>query len=105
MKFDTFNELVEKQVELCKKVLMVKNKEYSSGEDRLHNFKVIARKLNITPEQACLVLMQKHVVSVEDIAGGKEATPEMMDEKFGDIINYYILLRALIEERQEEKKD
>lgn len=98
-----FNTLVQKRVKQCTDILFVKNKEYSSDTDRLHNFKVAAQFLGCHPITALKGMMVKHEVSIFDmccavIEGGQPPSYILMDEKFGDVHNYLFLLEALMEE-------
>ncbi|MCP4127754.1 MAG: hypothetical protein GY753_11905 [Gammaproteobacteria bacterium] len=82
-----------------KKVLGTKAGEYAHGGDRLHNFKVAAAVNDVPPEQALWGMATKHLVSVMDLVAGRlVARPEMVDEKIGDMINYLILLEAILKE-------
>jgi len=50
-----------------------------------------------TPERALWGMAKKHLVSVTDLIHGRaEVTPERIDEKIGDMINYLILLEGLL---------
>jgi hypothetical protein len=101
-----FNEFVKARADSCMAVLIKKDKEYSSGTDRLHNFKVAGRVLGMSPIDSLLGMFSKHLVSVLDIcdlikAGKYPPDKAVMDEKFGDCHNYIYLLEALIEEYRE----
>lgn len=83
-----------------KSVLAIKADEYASSADRLHNFKTAAKMLDTTPEVALVGMAIKHAVSVQDMVIQPEIiTPELIDEKIGDCINYLVLLEALMLER------
>jgi len=103
---ENFDKLLGRRLEKINSVLKSKAKEYAKG-DRLHNFKVAAMLAQspITPEQALLGMLRKHLVSVidiiEDTGNGIVASRAMVDEKVGDTINYMILLEALLVEREE----
>lgn len=103
MKAEKFNEVVEERISKIKSTLVRKAAEYSSDDDRLHNFKVAARINGETPEKALWGMMSKHLVSVIDIISGTSAgklpNADMRDEKIGDAINYLILLEALLIEK------
>ena len=101
-----FNEIVKARADSCMAVLIKKDKEYSSGTDRLHNFKVAGRVLGISPIDSLLGMFSKHLVSILDIcdlikAGKYPPDKAVMTEKFGDCHNYFFLLEALIEEYRE----
>lgn len=108
MDTNRFNKVVANRIQKIESVLSSKAKEYSSGVDRLHNFKVAALlgQNPITPEQALFGMMRKHLVSVIDIieatAVGDYPSDALRDEKIGDTINYTILLEALLIERKEK---
>lgn len=102
---DDFNALMEARFETCKKVLSAKSDEYSTATDKLHNFKVAAKMQTITPESALRGMWTKHLVSMLDIIRvieyhGIIPTKELLNEKVTDVINYTVLLEALIEERR-----
>ena len=95
--------------ELITKTLIQKGKEYTRGKDRLSNFKGMAAMLDCGPERALLGAWAKHLQSIFDMISDLEsdnirqhASLAQWDEKIGDVINYLILLRALIEERRDE---
>jgi hypothetical protein len=103
MRTDQFNTIVNSRCEKIQKVLVKKAAEYSSAEDRLHNFKVASRINDETPEKALWGMMTKHLVSILDIVAatraGRRPSAELRDEKIGDAINYLILLEALLIEQ------
>jgi hypothetical protein len=107
MRHETFNNLVEARIDDCVETLGVKNKEYSSDSDRLHNFKKAGRMKGQDPIQALDGMWLKHRVSMDDIIEQMIADPtylpprELVKEKVTDNVNYNILLEALIEDRRE----
>ena len=107
MNHDTFNQIVADRFQECKNVLVRKNHEYSSGDDRLHNFKKAARMKGQDPIQALDGMWLKHRVSVDDMVERLIRDPEyipdqkLISEKFGDLINYALLLEGLIEGRRD----
>jgi hypothetical protein len=104
MKHKAFNKLLEKRIELIRKVLEEKCEEYSRNDDKLYNFKEAGRTDNVTPEHALWGMCLKQRVSVSDIVkdidSGKIPSDKLLNEKIGDVINYMILLEALIKERK-----
>lgn len=94
-----FDKIVERRLGLTRRVLVGKALEYAKDGDRLHNFNKAASIQGITPKQAAWNFFIKHFVSVQDmIESDKRYTKEMWDEKLGDMINYLILIEALIED-------
>lgn len=107
---DEADKMIEDVLSHIESSLAIKGKEYVRNDDRLHNFNVAAKKKDITREQAIDGMRLKHEISIDDmrndIANGILPTKEMVDEKFGDIINYYILEKMSILHRIKNlKKD
>jgi hypothetical protein len=96
--------IVARRFDEIRKVLLSKSKEYTSEGDRLANFRRAASMLEVSPEQALVGMWAKHVISITDLAtwaadNDSRLTPEIVDEKIVDTINYMILLEALFQER------
>ncbi len=106
MKTDNFNQLLEYILARARQSLSSKGHEYSTEEDKLHNFKRAAQILGVTTEQALMGMYIKHLVSVLDmidnINKGIYPTKELLEEKNKDSINYHILLEAIIRENMGE---
>lgn len=92
-------------------VLEAKGKEYSTDSDKLHNFKRAASVaeeygIKISPAQSAFFFQLKHLVSIHDLVDGlrPEFTHDQMLEKFGDAINYCILIDALETEYKQTNK-
>lgn len=100
MNKNTFERVVEDTLGMAQKVLTRKSGEYSSSDDKLHNFDKAKDLMRCkTKEFALLGMLNKHLVSVIDMIEKFEKTGElptsnMIDEKIGDSINYFILLKA-----------
>lgn len=125
MNSEKFNQIVDRRKSLITSVLQRKAAEYVQGGDRLYNFKRAATITGDSPEKALLGMLMKHIVSVLDIIEKIEKahqiknteydvkvsedsndrisktifTQDYIDEKFGDVINYFILLEALIHDQ------
>ena len=103
-----FDGIVERRIAAIREILLVKAKEYARNGDRLHNFKRASALLKCTPERALCGMLTKHIISVydmvDDLERGVWTARSVWDEKIGDMINYAILLEALIEERGHVKK-
>jgi len=93
----TFQRVLDTQVEQTKNTLAGKAEEYASDTDRLSNFKRAAHLKGANQAQAVTGMMSKHTVSVYDMVETGEAyTAAEWDEKIGDHINYLILLKATL---------
>ena len=103
MKPQDFKEIVEDTLTQAHNVLGVKAIEYVRNNDAMHNFNVGAKMTGQTREQVLYGFALKHHISIndmrEDISQGKLPTKVMVDEKFGDAINYLILEKASILDR------
>ena len=102
MNNEQFVEIVNARCDSIKAVLANKAKEYAADDDRLHNFKRAALIGRTNPSRALFGMMNKHLVSVldifDDIDRGILPSEAMVDEKFGDLINYLILELGVIAE-------
>ena len=98
----TYSERIEDMIEHCKDMLLTKHTEYAT-EDDFHNFNVAASLQNVTPQQALVGMMTKHVVSVCDLvndhAEGREIPLDKWKEKIGDNVNYLLILWAMVNMR------
>lgn len=99
----TFNKLV---VERCHKIaatMVKKGAEYSNDQNKLHNFDRAGEIAAVTRERALDGMLLKHYTSYRDmldqIEAGNIPSNEMIDEKIGDIINYFILFEACVKDR------
>lgn len=97
-----FNALLKRRIELTQKVLASKSKEYSSDFDKLHNFKLAGKISGQHEAEVAFGFLLKHFTSFMDmknqIAAGKKFKRAYLDEKFGNIINYFILIEAIFVE-------
>jgi hypothetical protein len=107
MTAEEFDAIVEARVLKIKETLVAKAKEYATGRDRLHNFKRGSLVKGEHPTQTCVGFLTKHLVSVldllDELAVGDGGRLRLFDEKMGDVINYLILLEALVKETQAYK--
>lgn len=103
MKRDDFYKVVDTRISKINSVLLSKEKEYADGGDRLSSFNIGASRINKIREEIIQGFMLKHELSVcsiiDEIKNGKLPSKELVDEKFGDVINYYIILEASIMDR------
>lgn len=96
MNSETFERVVDEQIQECRDILVEKAKEYATG-DRLHNFKRAAELQGTSPEEALAGMMAKHTISIYDLCTGATSKDddEVWNEKITDSINYLLLLKAL----------
>lgn len=100
-----FNHLLGVEVDRIYDTLAEKSSEYSTVDNKLHNFDKAGKMANTTRERALLGFLLKHQVSIDDIVDklDKELPSlDLVSEKITDILNYYILLKACIVDRIEK---
>jgi len=106
MKKDFFKQVLNSTLESTKQTLGVKAMEYVRNDNAMHNFDVGSRITGQTREQVIYGFALKHHISIsdirEDISKGKLPTKEVIEEKFGDAINYLILEKASILDKIKE---
>lgn len=97
---EEFDKIVNFRIEKIKEVLSIKAKEYRRNDNAFHNFEVGAQMENKHPVEILHGMHLKHLISykdmIEDVKKGLVPTEEYINEKFGDIINYFILQEAQI---------
>lgn len=86
-------------------LLDIKGGEYADDTDRLSNFKRGAALAGVTPLQCALIYMSKHYDAVatfvrDDAEGRTRPRSETINGRLDDMINYCVLLKALIAETQ-----
>jgi hypothetical protein len=98
MKVRDFFTWMDAEIEKEERGLYNKGKEYTvSSEDKLKNFKSIAERLNMKPENVLLVYLLKHMDSIRNyVFTGTEACEESISGRIRDARNYLILLHAMI---------
>ena len=93
-------------IESIKNKLWIKGEEYSTSTDKFHNFNEGAIRLKCTPERCLEAYNTKHLVSYSDILDGLDKgivpSDEYIDEKLGDIINYFILQKIQLKQRNND---
>ena len=110
MNKEEFNKVIIKQIDYCESMLLAKGAEYAPRatknmtEDRLAHFKKAAAMMNIAPKAALMGMLSKHLISVSDMCMDEQRySKEQWSEKITDSINYFLILRAIVEEELNEK--
>ena len=105
-----FNEVIVRQTDRCKSMLVAKGAEYApravknTAVDRPAHFKKAAVVMNSTPKAALMGMLSKHLISISDMCTDeRQYSREQWDEKITDSINYFLILRALVEEKSNEE--
>lgn len=105
MKREEFTNRVEKRIDLIRQTLLTKHKEYAKDDNVFRNFDEAAGGLSLhgTSSEVLWSYMTKHLVSIKDIVADKKPVDTaVVSEKIGDIINYLILLEAMLNQQGEK---
>ncbi len=85
-------------------VTAAKNVDYSAGsEDAMANYYELASASGVTPVQAWMVLMMKHVTAIMRYAKKGSVVSEPIRGRFIDLANYAMLGAALVVDLEEKK--
>ena len=97
MTYKEFNKFRDDFLERAGSLSARKSEEYTiSSLDKLYNFKHVAERLGITPEQSLMTYVLKHVDAVcNDAKTGATVSDETVESRAMDICNYMILYAAL----------
>ena len=99
--------IVNRRLESISSSLIRKNNEYASVGDVFEAFKAGTHfSLHTTKEAVAWEFMVKHLQSIQQIVSNYENNKKLpdillLDEKFGDAINYLILLEGMLKENIE----
>jgi len=101
-----FNIFLEMILERIKKTLGKKGEEYGIPSSRFSNFEDIAEVTKLPLEEGAFILMLKHFTIITDICmkryPANKITKDLITEKFGDCINYLILIEGILKEKLKE---
>jgi hypothetical protein len=113
MKTEQADRYLDEIMSQTQEVLGTKAKMYIRNGDHMHNFNQGALIKNCLREEVLADFRLKHLISVQDIINdlkrGIYPSKELVLEKYGDIINYYILelmsMLHRIEENEQNKSN
>ena len=107
MNIATYDATAAALLALANQIEVSKRPGYTAGsEDVLNNFKQVAVRSNVTPEQAWAVYFLKHVDAITSIMTQPDLpVSEAPPGRFADAVNYLKLGYALLQERQGHKAD
>jgi hypothetical protein len=101
---EDFSKRMEKRIDLIRQTLLTKHKEYAKDDNVFRNFDEAAGgfSLHSTSAEVLWSYMTKHLVSIKDIVSDNVPVDNaVVSEKIGDVINYLILLEAMLNEKGE----
>ena len=106
MNREEFGHFVEYAFERSKKVLIKKGDEYARDENAFHVFQnATGISLHNVDTSVAWEMAVKHLQSIKDILREVEynnlskLSEHILDEKFGDAINYFVLIEGMLREK------
>jgi len=100
MKIEEFKKVRGELNSICEEIQYHKGLAYSGKEDKLGNFKRIARLLNTTPESVLFVYLMKHIDAIASYVRGEYCDSEKIEGRIADVRNYMDLLYGLVKEKE-----
>jgi hypothetical protein len=84
-----------------------KNADYAdrNGINILANFERVAQNLNITPQMALLIYMEKHMDAIRTYIRFGSVMSEPIEGRIKDARVYLSLLRAMVEQKKSVKRE
>ena len=108
-KNERFETTVTETLENIQNLLIIKAKEYRRNDNCYHNFDEGSKLTGNTPEEVLQGFLLKHLISVSDIRNdiklGVLPTLEKVEEKYNDILVYFLIEKAMIIERLNSNLD
>lgn len=85
----------------CIDLIRKKNSDYTQGHgahDRIAHFRAAAQDLDLPMLKIWQVFVRKHWATIQKFANGGKLESEPIDGRIDDVINYMVLLAAIIED-------
>jgi len=98
MTFEDFDNLVENTFETLRSLRASKGKEYANSDDRLDNFKRIAKKKGVSPLVVAGVFLEKHLDALDYYTKNGRIESESITGRIDDALLYLLLIKGLIVE-------
>lgn len=89
----------------CIDLIRAKNSDYTEGKgakDRIAHFRAAAKDLELPMMKIWQVFVRKHWSTIQKFANGGHLESEPIDGRIDDVINYMVLLAAIIEDEKKE---
>jgi hypothetical protein len=92
--------IMEDLLKKCQEIRLSKGIAYGGNKDRLGNFKRCAELSNTTTEQVWYVYFIKHFDALSSYIRKEYKDSEPIEMRIADLINYLLLLHAIISEKE-----
>lgn len=90
----------------CMELIRAKNADYSQGEqkgDRIAAFRRIGRDIDVSMQKVWAILAQKHWGAIMKYVKDGILESEPIEGRINDLINYFVLLSAIVEDERERQ--
>lgn len=95
-----FEEVITETLKQCQDTMLIKGREYRRNNNPFHNFDKGVEISGQIREDVIWGFALKHFISIQDIRSdlrdGKLPSEELLNEKYGDMINYLLIEKASI---------
>lgn len=103
---EEYTDHVSKFLSEMRAVTEAKNVDYSAGQDdAMANYYELSRAAGVTPFQAWMVLMMKHVTAIMRYSKCGSVVSESIHGRMIDLANYAMLGDALIKDLSDKRED
>lgn len=93
-----FDVVAQELLDLAASIRNSKGKDYSENNDRLSNFKNIAKELGVKPSLVWAVYFRKHIDAIMKHTREGQTESEPIEGRLADVLNYILLYYGLIKE-------
>ena len=105
MNYEELFAMAKMDLDRCLATLERKSHDYANDGDVLKNFKESSKIASITPVQSILVLVGTKISRLTELVTTEKISKnESVEDTILDLINYLLLLKAMIEEQREKTK-
>lgn len=102
MNTEQFNKVIEDQIALEKDLLKRKGNDYTTNDDRLSNFKEVAKLLGVHHNLIICVYLLKQVCAIMTFVRDGKVESEPIEQRIADARNYLGILLASVKEEQDD---
>jgi len=103
---EQFEAVIANTLQQLQELLLIKGKEYRRDNNPYHNFERGAQMTDLTREEVLQGFLRKHLISVEDMRNdsciGTYHSEEKINEKYNDILIYFMIEKAMMLENTKE---
>ena len=95
-----FDNIIENTIKELKDLLLIKGKEYRRNNNPYHNFEIGSIMNGNTREEVLQGFLLKHIISIndmrEDFKKGINPSINKVNEKYNDILIYFMIEKAMM---------